>query len=336
MRNGAWKWGLALVFSGVVHAGAAFFLIPEPEAVRISGGGAAEIALAGNAFTDQIASGEVRDVVEPVSEATEAETVEPVTTSAQAAVQPIPQSTAEAVEVSPAEGIGMAPERPETVQPNEEAAIAIAPAPDETQPAETPQKEIEPVESDGAETAEQASEIKPDTPSETLTALEDVPVPTPRPHYEPPKRPELQQTRQPQRRQTAGSNGQNQQDSRRGASRGAEQAVAARQGTTNARANASGNAAISNYPGKIVAKLRRSLRYPSEARRQRLRGEVHVRFTVTQNGGVGGISVVRSSGSPVLDQAAIETVQRAAPFPTIPAGAGRTAWPFTVPLAFVR
>jgi periplasmic protein TonB len=103
-----------------------------------------------------------------------------------------------------------------------------------------------------------------------------------------------------------------------------------------AQANAAGNAAVSNYPGQVASRLRRSLRYPREAQRQGIRGEVHVRFTVNSGGGVGGISIARSSGSPVLDQAAIATVQRAAPFPAIPAAAGRNSWPFTVPLVFSR
>jgi periplasmic protein TonB len=82
--------------------------------------------------------------------------------------------------------------------------------------------------------------------------------------------------------------------------------------------------------------LRRSLRYPSQARRQRITGEVHVAFTVARDGGVSSVRVVRGSGHPVLDQAALETVQRAAPFPGIPDAANRSAWEFTVPLAFSR
>ena len=35
-----------------------------------------------------------------------------------------------------------------------------------------------------------------------------------------------------------------------------------------------------------------------------------------------------------LDQAAVETVQRAAPFPPIPPETGRASWPFTVPMSF--
>ena len=91
---------------------------------------------------------------------------------------------------------------------------------------------------------------------------------------------------------------------------------------------------MSNYPGTVYAKLRRSLRYPSEARRKRIRGEVHVRFTVSRSGGVGSIRVARSSGSSLLDNAALATVRRAAPFAEIPPAAGRSNWSFTVPLAF--
>ncbi|MBN9252357.1 MAG: TonB family protein, partial [Mesorhizobium sp.] len=62
------------------------------------------------------------------------------------------------------------------------------------------------------------------------------------------------------------------------------------------------------------------------------RGDVHVTFVVNAGGGVGGVSVVRSSGSPELDQAAIAMVRRAAPFPPIPPEAGRSSWAFTLPL----
>jgi periplasmic protein TonB len=63
---------------------------------------------------------------------------------------------------------------------------------------------------------------------------------------------------------------------------------------------------------------------------------VHVSFSVGANGGVSAIRIARSSGYAVLDEAALATVQRAAPFPAIPAGAGRSSWTFSVPLAFSR
>jgi protein TonB len=98
---------------------------------------------------------------------------------------------------------------------------------------------------------------------------------------------------------------------------------------------AAGNrAAVDKYPGQILAQLRRALRYPAAA--GSVTGEVLVDFTVSANGTASAIRISRSSGHAALDQAALDTVRRAAPFPAIPAGANRASWPFTVPLAFKR
>lgn len=105
-------------------------------------------------------------------------------------------------------------------------------------------------------------------------------------------------------------------------------------GNADSRASAAqSSAAISNYSGKVVSKLRRALRFPKGARRS---GEVHVSFVVAANGRASSIRIVRSSGDSKLDAAAVATVKRAAPFPAIPSGAGRRSWAFTVPLAFRR
>jgi protein TonB len=57
---------------------------------------------------------------------------------------------------------------------------------------------------------------------------------------------------------------------------------------------------------------------------------------VAANGSVSGVRIVGSSGNPILDDAAIKTVNRAAPFPEIPADAGKSSWTFTLPLGIVR
>ena len=133
----------------------------------------------------------------------------------------------------------------------------------------------------------------------------------------------------------SGNRGQNRTDAQRGQADGLTDGRTA--GKSNGRKSSeAGNAAVSNYPGKVASKLRRALRYPAEAKRQKLRGQVQVGFVVSASGGVRSIRVVVSSGSPVLDRAAIETVRRAAPFPNIPPEAARSSWPFTVPLAFTR
>lgn len=97
---------------------------------------------------------------------------------------------------------------------------------------------------------------------------------------------------------------------------------------------AGGSAAESRYPGLVQAALRRALRFPSNA--GNARGQALVQFLVAANGSVSGITIVSSTGSAALDQAAMDTVRRAAPFPPIPADAGRSSWSFTLPLQFRR
>lgn len=95
-------------------------------------------------------------------------------------------------------------------------------------------------------------------------------------------------------------------------------------------ADQGGSAADTHYPGMVLAQLRRALRRPANGGF----GEVKVGFTVLAGGGVADIHVVSSSGSAVLDEAAADTVSRAAPFPPIPSDAGRASWSFVMPLSF--
>lgn len=191
-----------------------------------------------------------------------------------------------------------------------------------------------------------------DTPAEILPTgdepklAEHAPLPTARPEKtERPVETAEKRTPAPERKKPVrtaattsapGSGGRDSADAKRGVTEGRADGRAASSNNNARAASAAGNAAASNYPGKIVAKLRRALRYPSEARSRRLNGVVQVRFVVGSSGDVGSVGLAASSGSPILDKAALATVQRAAPFPPIPEGAGRSSWSFTVPLAFVR
>ncbi len=58
--------------------------------------------------------------------------------------------------------------------------------------------------------------------------------------------------------------------------------------------------------------------YPAEARQQRLYGDLQLAVTLLPDGSVGNIEILRSSGYPVLDQAARDTLLRAAPFDPFP------------------
>jgi protein TonB len=258
------------------------------------------------------------------------------------------QTTVQSVEVPPVEPIEAAPALPveaepaepvnETVQARSIAEIVpLAPAAQSLRP-------------EPAETVATLAPVPEDAP---FRKAEPKPAKKPEPKVAKPEKPKPAKAK-PAKAKTdtkakqkaertakaaktrAGLKGSNQADARRGDADGAADGRSAARSNGARKSTAAGNAAVSNYPGKIVSKLRRALRYPPAAKRQGLRGEVQVAFTVSAGGGIGGVRVVRSSGSPILDRAAVDTVRRAAPFPAIPAGAGRSSWPFTVPLAFTR
>lgn len=58
--------------------------------------------------------------------------------------------------------------------------------------------------------------------------------------------------------------------------------------------------------------------YPDLAKYYGLQGKVTVEFTVLQSGHIDLLSVVRSSGSNLLDEEAVRAIKAAAPFPPIP------------------
>jgi protein TonB len=129
----------------------------------------------------------------------------------------------------------------------------------------------------------------------------------------------------------AGSGGKSSSDAKRGVAGGEAGGSRTEAGNGDTR-SVTGNAAVSNYPGKVAARLRRASRGISGSARGRARSDVRVSFTVTATGGLAGLSIASSSGSPELDKTALAIVRRAAPFPPIPPEAGRSSWAFTLPL----
>jgi len=63
----------------------------------------------------------------------------------------------------------------------------------------------------------------------------------------------------------------------------------------------------------LAAAIERTKNYPRLARERGIEGVVRVRFRLTSFGTVEKIEIVQSSGSPILDEASISTVYRAAP-----------------------
>ncbi len=65
-------------------------------------------------------------------------------------------------------------------------------------------------------------------------------------------------------------------------------------------------------------RIERAKRYPSLARRLGMEGTVHVEFRIARDGSVEGVKVAKSSGYPLLDEASVQAIKRAAPLPIVP------------------
>jgi protein TonB len=345
------KWKAALVASCFFHAAIAFaFIATGPDEILIEGGDEAGLMLLGNAPEDQSAAGDfIKDAdvtkvtIIPLLEAkpvetVEAKPVEPLDEIVRETVQPVktdaPQPATHPDKVEPLTdepvqvvatpmpqvlaATSVTPENPKNVVAPVAEATNVK-APEAVEALAMPQPE------------RVAAKAEPDTkPAEKRKPAE---AKKPEPAKKAEKKPEKKVAEKtPTKAKTAaGGGGRNQADSRRGVADGDAQGKTAK-ASKGGRNSSAGNAAVSNYPGKVAAKLRRAVRSISRSARAKASRDVQVSFVVNAGGGVGGVSVVRSSGSSELDQAAVAMVRRAAPFPPIPPEAGRSSWAFTLPL----
>jgi len=68
----------------------------------------------------------------------------------------------------------------------------------------------------------------------------------------------------------------------------------------------------------IRRRIEQAQTYPDDARRAGMQGTVEVRFRIGPDGSADAVEIVRSSGHPVLDEASLQTVRRAGPYPVVP------------------
>ena len=295
MSGSKWLWLGGGVLSLLAHATAAAILTmapaPEEEQALIAGGVVAEVAMLGNGAFEAVESGNPEDVIRP-------ETIEPDATEPQevAEIQPTEIQPEMTEEVSPIDPVVSEPVE-ELIVPSAEVEIAAVPVPEIKLEIE-PEEEIKPV-----------PEVKKEEPVKKVERK--------KPKQKPVKK--------------AGDKGKAKQNATMGEVDGsADVKTAAVGGQKKGNSSAAGNAAVSNYPGKVRNKINRAKRRVSGGDR----GSVVVSFTVGAGGQASGIRVARSSGSAALDKAAVDSVQRAAPFAEIPAAAGRSSWAFNVPIVF--
>ncbi|MFD2741383.1 TonB family protein [Sulfitobacter aestuarii] len=75
---------------------------------------------------------------------------------------------------------------------------------------------------------------------------------------------------------------------------------------------------IRDWQKSIVLLISGAKTYPAKARSDRIEGEVQVRFTLDRYGTLTTVEVARSSGSAILDEAAVQTVKKLEKMPTPP------------------
>ncbi|UDF28452.1 UNVERIFIED_ORG: TonB family protein [Roseateles sp. XES5] len=294
MAGSKWLWIGAGAFSLLAHAGAAAILTmtpaPQEEEAMIAGGVVAEVAMLGNGAFEAVESGNPEDAITP-------ETIQPDVS------EPVPQELAEIqpteiqpMEIAPVDPVASEPVQ-ELIVPSAEVEIAAIPVP-EIKPEVEPEQEIKPV-----------PEVKKEEPVKKVER----------------KKPKQKIVKK------AGEKGKAKENATKGEVDGsADVKTASVGGQKKGNSSAAGNAAVSNYPGKVRNKINRAKRRAPGGER----GSVVVSFVVGSGGQASGIRIARSSGSSALDQAAVDSVQRAAPFAKIPDAAGRSSWAFNVPIVF--
>ena len=92
--------------------------------------------------------------------------------------------------------------------------------------------------------------------------------------------------------------------------------------------------ALLRYQDIVKQKIEEVRKYPEWAKEQGIEGIAHLRFIILANGNSQETKLVHSSGSKILDQEAIATIQRAFPFPPFPKEIASSSIQMEVSLVF--
>lgn len=90
-------------------------------------------------------------------------------------------------------------------------------------------------------------------------------------------------------------------------------------GTGTGQSDAGSSAvAKASYARLLLTRLQRAIVYPRRAQRRDIQGVVRVEVVLAASGTLKTVRLVGTSGSDILDDAAIQLVRRVAPFPPVP------------------
>jgi protein TonB len=190
--------------------------------------------------------------------------------------------------------------------------------------------------------------------AEAVTPVTDAPIPTPRPAYEPTRKPVSKAKPKPKEVQAAEASPPRSKEKAAAQKRAGEKKTAAAEpakrpakagGGRREKATAAGSASArgggsageeARYARQLLSHVERHKRYPDAAARQRISGATRLAITITRSGGLAGARVTGSSGHGVLDEAALAAARRAAPYPRPPEGVGGGTFSFAVTMRFRR
>ena len=219
-----------------------------------------------------------------------------------------------------------ADEETERVAEAEPEKVVEQAEPPTEQPEAVPPDETGPTQTTKAEPVAQPplEEVIPDV-VETVTPEVVVPLPLPKPVEAKANKPVDKPKPRPRREKA--------EPARTAAAASAETKPAAKPAAPKAATGVSG-VSPAKWESRLTAWINRHKRYPSAAKSRRSQGNTNVAFTVDASGQVISARVVRSSGDPELDRAALAVLQGAtvpAPPPQLGSRVSRTA-PFVFSL----
>lgn len=297
----------AFVIAVGLHVGAGADWSGE-DLVEIAGGAPSTAAVFGSSFADMVQGTaepvEPDEVLEQEPTENPPEKVEEQTTETKAVemaaetppVAPTPTVTATelstalpAQPVSPTDGPALPKvQQTEPAKPLQTAALAVK-----------PQEVTEPLEDTEAPTTPTQSK-RPMTRPKELEARAEPPKTDPKPRKKPAPQPQ-------------GSNSN--VNTKKGSETGKAKKGAATNSKTASKSKTAGNAAMSNYTGKVFRRIDRA-----RPRNIDIRGKVKVSLKIGPGGNLVSVWISGSSGSARLDNIALASVRRAAPFPPTPDG----------------
>ena len=294
-------WLLALGIALSLHA--APFLLAEGEP-REDAAAEGQLVLSIGGAMDAMGETEAMDVVESDGVET-VELVEPVPYAEDIPQSPAPIEAAEVVEAVETPEI---PPLPSVEQVAEVASPAVI-----EQVSDTTAAVVASLPDEQAQATEESAQAE----------LPAAPLPARKPQARAEVPQPARETSPAPRRQAANSSAGNRTSP--------QAATSSEAGNTGQVAQAVGRAEMESFRGLVHRRIQRSLRYPSSAKRRGISGTPTVRFRIDEGGNLTSIALLKSSGYPELDEAALDAVRRAAPF----RADGRPPLDtFTAPIAF--